>query len=259
VSNFVYDATTIRALSDVITPARLAPYLTASNNDLQAAIDLYVWNIKAAARLYGPLSIFEVALRNALSREMARLFGTPDWIGAHPFIALGTALLNSRPRNAPAGKPPASPTDLLSDITKTRDRVNKELARKSRHGPASIRAGATTDDVIAALDLGYWTKLLNRDVEQHLFIPGLYRAFPHAPRKGKLPDRGPLSNTIHGIRSLRNRVMHFEPLFQRDLANEIGNIINACRLIDETAGDWIEHHSEFGAGARDRLRPRHYF
>jgi hypothetical protein len=239
VSNFIYDATTIRALSDVITPARLAPYLAESRNDLQAAIDLYVWNIKAAARLYGPLSIFEVTLRNALSREMAHVFGTSDWIDAPSFVALGTTLLNSRPRNAPAGKPPASPTDLLSDITKTRDRVNRELARKSRHGAAGARVRANTDDVIAALDLGYWTKLLNRDVEQHLFIPGLHRAFPHAPRRGKLPDRGPLSNVINGIRTLRNRVM--------------------CGLIEKTAGDWIEHHSEFGAGARDRLRPRHYF
>jgi hypothetical protein len=260
VSTFAYDGSSLGILSDILTPPRLAPYLAQSGNDLQAAIDLYVWNIKASARLYGPLSIFEVTLRNALSRELSTIFGTGDWAGDAAFEALARTIAAAVPRNPPMGKPPYPGTDLLADITKTRNRVGQELTKKAHKSPgAALRTVANTDDIVAALDFGFWTKLLNQDLEPHLYFAGLHRAFPNAPLKGKYPARGPISNTLNGIRVLRNRVMHFEPLFRRNLADDIRTVIAACTLIDTTAADWIAHHSEFEAGLRDRRRPRHYF
>lgn len=259
-STFAYDGTSLAILSQVLTPPRLAPYLAQSGNDLQVAIDLYVWNIKASARLYGPLAILEVTLRNALSRELSAIFGTADWANDPGFEVLARTVAIAVPRNLPTGKPPNRGTDLLADITKTRDRVNLELTKKARKNPgAGLPAAANTDDIVAALDFGFWTKLLNQDLEPGLYFAGLYKAFPNAPLKGKYPPRGPISNTLNGLRVLRNRVMHFEPLFRRNLADDIRDIIVTCSLIDTTAAEWIAHHSEFEAGLRDRRRPRHYF
>jgi hypothetical protein len=261
VSTFAYDANSVLDLASVITASRLSPYLGQSGGDLQAAIDLYVWNIKASARLYGPLSIFEVALRNALSRELAEIFATPNWTDDAAFAELARTVAHAVPRNARAeGKPPYPATDLLGDVEKTRNRVTVALAKKARKTPGQdVRTMANTDDIVAALDFGFWTKLLNPDLESHLYFRGLHRAFPNAPLKGKYPARGPILNVLNGVRTLRNRVMHFEPLFRRNLADDIRDIIGACAFVDTTAAGWIAHHSEFEAGLRDRNRPRHYF
>jgi hypothetical protein len=259
-SNFTYDAASLVALTGTISAARLTPYLTECDGNTQAAIDLYVWNIKASSRLYGPLSIFEVTLRNALSDRLSALYST-DWPNDVAFRTMAAAVGSSRPRNLPAaGRYRSRPTDLLADLETTRRRVNLELAKKASRKPGvSVRRTANTDDVVAALEFGFWTKLLNHDLEVPLFLQGLSGAFRHWPSSAKQPPRGPISAALNNIRFLRNRVMHFEPLFGRSLAADIAMIVQTCSWIDPTASAWIEHHSEFEAGIRDRRRPRHYF
>ena len=259
-SNFIYNAGSLATLTGTISAARLAPYLAETNHSTQAAVDLYVWNIKASARLYGPLSIFEVALRNALNDRLVALYSS-DWPDDRNFRAMARAVATTVPRNAPAtGKQRPMPTDIVTDIDVTRRRVEHELAKKAARGQSvGLRTAANTDDIVAALDFGFWTKLLNRDFEARLFLQGLSAAFRHWPGSGKQPPRGPIAATLNDIRALRNRVMHFEPLFGRSLAADIAMIVQACSWIDPTASAWIEHHSEFEAGVRDRQRPRHYF
>jgi hypothetical protein len=98
VSNFTYDSGTLTRLMRATSAARLAPYLSETQHDAQAAVDLYVWNIKASARLYGPLSIFEVVLRNALNDRLAVLF-SPDWPSDTKFGARhgSSTIASSRP------------------------------------------------------------------------------------------------------------------------------------------------------------------
>ena len=52
--------------------------------DEKKAIDHYCSNIELAESFYPSLSIFEVALRNALSRELETMTGREDWYVTFP-------------------------------------------------------------------------------------------------------------------------------------------------------------------------------
>ena len=56
--------------------------------DEKKAIDHYCSNIELAESFYPSLSIFEVALRNALSRELETMAGREDCIGMNCLLEL---------------------------------------------------------------------------------------------------------------------------------------------------------------------------
>jgi len=119
-----YNALALQTLTDVISPPRIASYV-AETGDLQSAVDLYVWNVRASATLYGPLSILEVALRNALHRELKSMFG-PSWHDDPSFNAAVATVAETTPRNAPC------PRRALSKPTDVRPAINDA---KQRSGP----------------------------------------------------------------------------------------------------------------------------
>jgi hypothetical protein len=104
IRKFSYDAIVNAELEKAISPTRLSPYRIAIGGDLQAALDLYVWNVGAAAALYGPLQILEVTFRNAMNREMRNLFGA-SWPTNARFSSLAGAIRN-RPARVNGFKPP---------------------------------------------------------------------------------------------------------------------------------------------------------
>ena len=54
---------------------RLGTYLTVAQGDREQALKLYTRNTQLSAAFYGPLQGLEIALRNALHRELTRLYG----------------------------------------------------------------------------------------------------------------------------------------------------------------------------------------
>lgn len=257
-ASFAYDTPTIGTLSRLISSPRLTPYLVEANGDAAAALDLYVWNIRAGAAFYGPLSILEIVFRNACHEQLSALF-TSSWHNNADFIKMATDAATATPRNAPAGGALYRPTDLLTEVVATTQRIERELAKKAGANlMAGLRTSATTDDVVAALDFGFWTQLFNTDLEPVLYSRGLYRAFPNwSP--GRNAPRGPVAGRFNSIRLFRNRIMHFEPLLKRDLVQDLNNIIEACEWIDPSAAAWVEYHSVLEEVLRDRNGPRHSF
>ena len=57
------------------SPERLDTYLAVAQGDRERALKLYTRNTELSAAFYGPLQGLEVALRNALHRELTRLYG----------------------------------------------------------------------------------------------------------------------------------------------------------------------------------------
>lgn len=111
----------------------------------------------------------------------------------------------------------------------TSARIERELAKKAGANPmAGLRTTATTDDVVAALDFAFWTQLFNPDLEPVLYSKGLYRAFPHVSPVRNAQRRA-IAGRFNSIRLFRNRIMHYEPLLNRDLLHDLNNIIEACR------------------------------
>lgn len=62
-------------LAAALSPERLSTYLRAVREDREKALRLYTWNTAMSAAFYGPLQGLEVALRNAMHRQLDRCYG----------------------------------------------------------------------------------------------------------------------------------------------------------------------------------------
>jgi len=204
------------ALEASLSPERMTTYLAAAGGDREQALRLYTWNTAVSAAFYGPLQGLEVALRNAMNRELARIYG-PDWYD-NPGAGLDLGAL---------------------------ERIGgakKELAK----------GGYPIDPphLVAALSFGFWVTLLGsggrsqtpgspkRNYEMTLWRPALHRAFPHA----KLSRRA-AHQPLDFPRTFRNRIAHHEPIFNRHLEADYRQILAVTGWICPSTRNWIAHHS----------------
>jgi hypothetical protein len=252
VSAYRYSPTALQSFEDALTKARLDTYLRhAKGKNPQAvaedALDLYVWNMQVSAALHGPLHIVEVCLRNALHAALSLGF-TAEWIDDPSFIHACIQAQYPVPQPGQKSNPPGP--DLLRDIYKVRNRVSRALARKNarslRHGQHPSKTAVTINDVVAGLDFGFWTTMLDSPSEQSLWRPILHHAFPHySAVSGRAPARVPIERRFNELRDLRNRVMHHEPLFDRNLSQDFAAISEAISWMFDDVGPWIDHHSRW--------------
>ena len=146
-------------------------------NDEKRAIKHYQSNIKLAEAFYTSLSVLEVALRNALSRELETMTGRIDWYAVFP--------------NTPG----------LSNLNRYVTKASKQIA--GRH------ESITPSKIIAELTLGFWVSLLNTEYELLLW-KDLRRAFPYLEKKNR--QRKNVSAPLNRFRAFRNRVFHNESI-----------------------------------------------
>ena len=216
VNPFPLNSTVLDALEASLSPERMATYLTAAGNDREKALHLYTWNTAVSAAFYGPLQGLEVAVRNAMHRELAKVYGH-DWYD-HPKCQLDAGSCE---------RVEAAKRDLARD-------------------------GYPVDPphVVAALAFGFWVSLLGRggrlpglgspraNYDMTLWRPALFRAFSHI-RKSRADVHRPLDY----LRTLRNRIAHHEPIFGRHLSADHASILEVAGWICPNTRDWIAHHS----------------
>ncbi len=220
VKNFAFDEDILDALVASLSPERIAPYMAAAEGDRERAMRLYTWNTAISAAFYGPLQGLEVALRNAMHRELTARFGAA-WYDD-----------------------PACRFDrgALSRIAIAKDDV--------------WRDGHQVDPphLVAALSFGFWVSILGaggngpvrdpgrRNYEMTLWRPCLYRAFPGAKMK-----RSEVHRRLDYLRTFRNRIAHHEPVFMRHLEADYHSILTAAGWVCLKTRDWIAHHSRVEA------------
>jgi hypothetical protein len=137
----------------------------------------YFWNIALSQALYPQLQTFEVALRNSISLALSQTI-TTDWLVSPSYLR---------------------PTERLQ--------VPTAIERIARQGHP-----VTSGRIIAALSFGFWTSLLDSRYEQLFWPRSLQAAFPHMPRR--LRTRRFILHRVDSIRTLRNRVFHYEPIWR---------------------------------------------
>ena len=138
----------------VFSEKRMERYFILYPNDESRAVKHYQSNIKLTEAFYTSLSVLEVALRNALSRELKTMTGRDDW-----YVIFA---------NTPG----------LTNLNKYITQATKQIA--GRHEQI------TTSKIIAELTLGFWVSLLNAEYERLLW-KDLRRAFPYIPKKDRIP------------------------------------------------------------------------
>ena len=75
VRSFVAEEDVVDDLAASLSPERLSTYLRAVRGDRERALGLYTWNTAMSVAFYGPLQGLEVALRNALHRQLGERYG----------------------------------------------------------------------------------------------------------------------------------------------------------------------------------------
>lgn len=161
----------------VFSRQRMAKYFTKYPKDESKAILHYHLNIELSESFYSVLSMFKVALRNSLNRELTNYFGTPDWYLKFESI--------------PGLK------NLKGNISTAKKHITNR------------NESITADKVVAELTLGFWVRLLNAEYELILWKP-LRKAFPNLEKSQRQRNR--VSAPINKIRDFRNRVFHHEPI-----------------------------------------------
>lgn len=191
---------------------RFRKFETYANGDKTKAEELYKDNILLSEALYPVLSVFEVVLRNAIHKELEKFHGREDWYEDWRYY------------------PDLSdPLELI-----------QEAIRQIRDRQEDINSGK----VIAEMTLGFWISLFNARYERILWKP-LRLCFKQIPKNQR--QRHVVSSNLNKIRTLRNRVYHYEPICWNlnALENNYNQIITTLGWINNDLVTWIDDINGF--------------
>jgi hypothetical protein len=197
-----------------ISASRLEVYRLVGDGDLEV-LAKYLWNVALCESFYPTLQTLEVGLRNRLHGVLTIHYRTEYWFDQYP------TFLDSRE---------------LAIVKQA-----KEILRYRGKAPDPNR-------IVAELNFGFWTSLLDSRYEQKLWPKLLKTAFPDMPRS--MRTRRNLSSRFNKIRKLRNRVFHHERIVQR---NDL--IVEHAELLDTIA--WIDPEIRMMADINDRFPEVH--
>lgn len=216
VNHFPFNDEVLAALETSLSPERIATYARATGGDREHALRLYTWNTAVSAAFYGPLQGLEVALRNAMHRQLCIKYGA-DWYDSGTCGLDGGALA----------------------------RINDAKSNLARNGYS-----IDPPHVVAELPFGFWVSLMGkggwaappdtgkRNYEMTLWRPAIYKAFPHSRR-----SRADTHRPLDYLRTFRNRIAHHEPVFNRHLEQDFRSILEVAGWICPQTAGWIRHHS----------------
>ena len=215
VKGFSWTSRILDALEAALSRERLHTYFDAAQGDREKALRLHAWNTAVSGALYGPLQGLEVILRNAMHRRLADVYGAAWYDDPNAGLDKGAV-----------------------------DRVASARSELARAGGAD-----DAPRMVAALSFGFWVSLtgpggrlstgIKANYEMTLWRPALRGAFPHRGTLTRKQAHGPLN----GLRVLRNRIAHHEPIFARDLAADHQRILDVAGWISPETAAWIGHHS----------------
>jgi hypothetical protein len=201
----------LSSIPSLLSDPRFGTYLAACNGRDDRALRLYAWNIELSSVFWGPISVLEVVVRNAIHDEM-RASRRDDWWN-EPSVRL-----IERERNA-----------LVQ--------AEENLARRGIGAP-------TSGQIVAATSLGLWVGLTDEGIprdpycsyETALWQPRIAKAFPYADGV----RRKELHRLLDDVRIFRNRLAHHEPIFRASHARIRDNIIRIAGFVHPEAATFIE-------------------
>lgn len=199
-------------LENLFSTERLRKFYAAYPTDDSKALAHYQCNILISEAFYPCLSVLEVALRNAINRQLTTFFGTSEWYSHFSTTAGLSTLL------------PAVNT-AQKHITKRGELIN-------------------APKIVAELSLGFWVTLFNIEYELILWKP-LRKAFPNMPKATR--QRKNVSAPLNNFRLIRNRIFHNEPICWNlaVLKEKHSQIIETLKWIDPEIPHWLASMDRF--------------
>ncbi|MFD3705435.1 hypothetical protein ACFWUP_20030 [Nocardia sp. NPDC058658] len=209
------------AICHALSSPRAGTYIAASGGNLVKALALYGWNARVSAALMLPSHFAEVTTRNAVSEGLTAVYGV-DW----PWNATFTGSLPSK--TGPAYNP-------QKDLVATR----------KRH--------ATTGSVVTELKFAFWQSMFTSRHDVRVWDGQIIALFPNASGIAARQLRGQVYTDLDAVRKLRNRVAHHEPVFNRNLGEDLSRLLELIELRCGPTAAWVR--SMEGVGALLTQRP----
>jgi hypothetical protein len=206
------------AIAACLSPQRIATYTNACSprageDQTVAALRLYRWNVEVSAALMVPIHLCEVAIRNAASDALTAVYG-PRWPWSR---SLAQAL-------------PAASARRYS--------ATRDLA-------ATARAHPTTGKVIPELKFVFWEKLFTSRHDQRLWRQHLHTVLPNLDTTKTIATlRNDIRADLGQIRELRNRIAHHEPIFRRQLADDLDALRRLVGYRSTEMRTWLDEVEE---------------
>ncbi|MBS1647271.1 MAG: Abi family protein [Bacteroidetes bacterium] len=186
---------TEQQLKYYLSSPRFNVYLTKTNNNFGKAYQLYKANIELSEAFYPILSVLEISLRNAIHETLKNYFQGEYWF---------------------KNKLPIEFLPFFSEAIQKLTAQHKTI---------------TADRIIAELNFGFWNRLFNRNYTGLLWKP-LRLIFKNTPKH--LRQRGTIADALYRIRTLRNRIYHYEPIFGnlQDIENLYNEMLTFLTWLD---------------------------
>ena len=185
-----------------LSDQRLLPYMDATFNDEEKAVELYIWDRRLGTAFFHDLSVLEIALRNALDRALTSRYG-PDW------FRMSSALFDQRTYNQIAEAWERLPAKYRNGA-RGDGKIRGRLIASCMFGTwtSALDAGGAAGPAIGPCTIANHDDVWTRDV--------LLSAFP-AARKIAGSEREQLTRhwvyqQVREVHVLRNRVAHHESL-----------------------------------------------
>jgi len=196
-------------IRDRLSGPRLARYEQATG-DVDAAIELYLWNARIGAAFFESLHLLEVGLRNAMH----------DHLQAWITVA------------SPAhGQLPWYRDQHVRLTPRSRERIKEARARATVNGRAELPGR-----VVAELSFGFWWSLLADHYDHILWAPCLRHAFIHVRRRR-------LHAELDTVIKFRNRIAHHEPVYDRNLHDDWRRLLDISARLSPRFAAWIDDSS----------------
>lgn len=191
---------------DLLSESRYRRYLKRCDENHEAALAYYAFNVRVAQASYVVLEAGEILLRNQIHRQLAKSHHKLNWY-----------------------------EDWLKDEN------YRHVHKKIKYAIQTIKKRKeqeNADKVIAEMTLGFWVSIFNAEFERMHWkqLRLIFRNIPKNQRK-----RHTVSSALNRFRKFRNRVSHYEPItFDiRSLWANYKNILGIIDAIDHDYYNWV--------------------
>lgn len=174
----------------IISSKRMRKYLVACGGDTRKAMVLYRLNLKLSQEIFTVISCFEVALRNAIDRQLVAKWGS-DWL--RDFVLPGGVFYNEK---------------RLETTCKIIFKAYEGLFKNGTY---------SRDKLLAEMEFGVW-KYMFSNIEYKLSGRVLLKIFPDKPVSTPTLniDNTFIFRELDFINNMRNRIAHHEPICFND-------------------------------------------
>ncbi len=197
-----------------MSSSRMERYLTACGGDTRKAMTLYRYNLQISQEMFTIVSCFEVALRNAIDRQLTSNLGA-EWL-----------------------KESIMPFGIFSQpiLKKTHDIIQTAHRRLIHDG------SYTHNKLLAEMEFGIW-KYMFSPIQYRVTGRNLLKIFPNKPKSSREYQYNQtfIFNELDKVNSLRNRIAHHETICFATNTAEIDTsyIVNIYAKI-KTLFSWME-------------------